>query len=198
MRAVRRALARRGEPLVPGACPPVPVSAERLPPDVELTIATPRLRLAPLVPADADDLFQVLDDPRLHRFTGGSPLTRRELGAEISRWQDRRSPDRSQVWLNWIVRLALDGSAVGYVQASLSGGCATIAYVIGTAHSGQGIATEASLALCGFLRERLGVKELVAHIHPRHSASGHVARHLGLAPTGELDPDGEEIWSSHL
>jgi RimJ/RimL family protein N-acetyltransferase len=79
------------------------VTAGQLPtPDVKLTITTPRLRLTPLVLADADDLFRVLDDVRLHRFTRGSPLTRSELEAQIAKWQGRASPDESQIWLNWI------------------------------------------------------------------------------------------------
>lgn len=172
------------------------VTTDRLPAGSELTITTPRLRLTPLVQADADELFQVLDDARLHRFTGGSPPTRSELVAQITRWQDRASPDQSQIWLNWTVRLAISGRAVGYVQATITNGCAAIAYVIGTAYSGQGIAAEASQAMCTVLREHIGVEDFVARIHPQHSASRQVARHLGLAPTGEFDVDGEETWRS--
>jgi hypothetical protein len=38
------------------------------------------------------------------------------------------------------------------------------------------------------------VEVIEAHIHPRHIASESVARKAGLAPTGALDPDGEQIW----
>jgi RimJ/RimL family protein N-acetyltransferase len=135
-----------------------------------------------MVLADADELFRVLDDARLHGFTGGAPLTRDELKARIAKWQIRASPDQTQLWLNWVVRIAATGTM--------------IAYVTGTAYSGQGNATEASLAMCAALRERLGVEEFVAHIHPQHSVSRRVARRLGLAPTGTYDADGEELWSS--
>jgi RimJ/RimL family protein N-acetyltransferase len=149
-----------------------------------------------MVLADADELFRVLDDARLHGFTGGAPLTRDELKARIAKWQIRASPDQTQHWLNWVVRIAATGTMIGYVQASVTDQCATIAYVTGTAYSGQGNATEASLAMCAALRERLGVEEFVAHIHPQHSVSRRVARRLGLAPTGTYDADGEELWSS--
>jgi RimJ/RimL family protein N-acetyltransferase len=135
---------------------------------------------------------------RLHRFTGGSPLTRSELEAQIAKWQGRASPDESQIWLSWIVRLAVTGAAVGYVQATITNGCAAIAYVIGTTHSGQGFATEASRAMCRALRERFGVEDLVARIHPQHSASRQVARHVGLVLTGAFDANGEEIWKLRL
>lgn len=165
-------------------------------PDRELTTTTSRLRLTPMVAADVDELFGVLADVRLHRFTGGAPLSQDALRAKVAVWQRRISPDGMERWLNWTIRTTSDDTVVGSVQASVAAGCATIAYVIGTAYAGQGIASEASRAMCTLLRERLGVEELVAHIHPQHLASQRVARRAGLVPTGSLDADGEEIWRS--
>jgi hypothetical protein len=62
---------------------------------------------------------------------------------------------------------------------------ASIAYVIATVHAGQGLAAEATTAMCDTLRERLEVTELVARIHPGHRASQQVASHVGLS-----GPDG--------
>ncbi|HYA00878.1 MAG TPA: GNAT family N-acetyltransferase [Candidatus Binatia bacterium] len=174
------------------------MTTDRLPPEDELTAVTARLRLTPMVAADADDLHPVLDDARLHRFTGGSPLARDQLRAQIARWQARSSPGGTEAWLNWTVRLTATGIAVGYVQATVRGRTAAIAYVVGTAHSGRGIATEAAAAMCEILRTRVGVEELIARIPPDHAASKRVARHLGLDPSGERDRDGEEIWTLRL
>jgi RimJ/RimL family protein N-acetyltransferase len=38
-----------------------------------------------------------------------------------------------------------------------------------------------------------GVAEVVAHIHPEHSASNGIARSLGLEPT-DVFVDGERRW----
>jgi RimJ/RimL family protein N-acetyltransferase len=146
-----------------------------------------------IVEADADDLFPVLDDIRLHRFIGGTPPTLEQLRARLARWQTRIATDGDQLWLNWVVRLAATRAAVGYVQATVTEEGAELAYVIGTDWSGQGIATDAVSAMCGSLRA-LGIVELHAHIHPEHLGSAAVARHAGLVPTGRIRDDGEELW----
>jgi RimJ/RimL family protein N-acetyltransferase len=61
------------------------------------------------------------------------------------------------------------------------------------AWQGRGYAVEAASALVAWLRER-GVTEVAAHIHPGHTASARVAGRIGLAPTGELDDEGEQVW----
>ena len=64
----------------------------------------------------------------------------------------RRSPAGDQLWLNWVVRLADTRIAVGHVQATvMADGTAEIAYVIGSAWSGRGIATEATSGMIDVL-----------------------------------------------
>ena len=164
----------------------------------DLNAQTARLRLNLVVEADADELHLVLDDPELHHFTGGAPLPLAELRQRVATWQRLRSPDGRELWLNWTVRLRATGALAGHVQATVRDGVASIAYVIGRAYWGQGLATEAAEAMCRMIRERLGIEELVAHIHPLHQASQRVARHLALARTGEVDAEGEEIWRLRL
>ena len=69
---------------------------------------------------------------------------------------------------------------------------AEVAWVIGTAQQRQGFASEAALAVVGWLRDH-GVTTIVAHVHPQHEASMAVARALGLEPTDAL-VDGEVRW----
>jgi RimJ/RimL family protein N-acetyltransferase len=165
---------------------------------MDLAARTGRLRLQLIAQADADELHRILDDPELHRFTGGQPFQLGELRQRIAKWQLLRSPDGEEIWLNWIVRLAATRAVVGYVQASVKEGTASIAYVIGRAYWGQGLASEATLAMCRILHERLAVEELVAHIHPLHEASQRVARRAGLTRTADTDAEGEEIWKLRL
>lgn len=79
------------------------------------TLATERLVLGPLRPEDADEMVQVLGDRCLHAFTGGHPLSRAELRIRYHRLAVGRSPDGTERWLNWIVRLRATGRAVGTV-----------------------------------------------------------------------------------
>ncbi|MGH7747678.1 MAG: GNAT family N-acetyltransferase, partial [Candidatus Dormibacteria bacterium] len=166
------------------------MTADRLPPDPDLCLTTARLRLVPLVAADTEDLLPVLGDERLYRFIGGGPPSPADLRSRFSTWQSRIAPDGSELWLNWTVRLLADDVAVGYLQATVAEGEATIAYVIGTSWSGSGVATEAVRGMVQLLRDRLGVIRIVAHIHPQHAASAGVARHAGLSATGVFDDDG--------
>jgi RimJ/RimL family protein N-acetyltransferase len=158
-----------------------------VPAAVELT--TQRLVLEPLRVGHARELVAVLADPALYAFIGGRPPTEEELAARY-----RRQLAGDPGWLNWIVRH--DGMAAGYLQATLHGDEAALAWVIGTRYHGAGLAAEAGLAVQGWLREQ-GVACFTAHIHPEHGASAAVARRLGLAATGIVE-DGEERWTSDI
>ncbi|MFD9790216.1 GNAT family N-acetyltransferase [Streptomyces sp. NPDC059070] len=152
-----------------------------------------RIDLEPLRAGHADEMADVLGDPALHRFTGGAPYARDELRARYERLA-AGSPDPAVHWLNWVVRLRWDGRPVGTVQATVEGAAAEVAWVIGTPWQGRGYATEAARALVAGLAAH-GVRRVVAHIHPDHTASAAVARAAGLAPTRERR-DGEVRWSA--
>lgn len=141
----------------------------------------------------------ILADPELYRFTGGSPPTLEELAARYEA-QTAGSGTRDEAWHNWIIRL--DGSAVGFVQATVREGAgsnvsADLAWVVGTGWQNRGLAKEAALAMREWL-ETDGVDRFSAHVHPSHAASQRVAEVIGLRRTGEKDDDGEEIWDSSL
>jgi RimJ/RimL family protein N-acetyltransferase len=156
-------------------------------------IVTARLELAPLAVGDAEEMVAVLGDERLHAFTGGRPPNLAELRARYARLVAGRSPDGTEQWRNWIVRLR-DGRAVGTVQATITAGgrAAEVAWVIAVAWQGQGLAAEAAGGLVAWL-EAGGVQTITAHVHPDHHASAAVAARAGLAATGELR-DGERVW----
>lgn len=157
--------------------------------------ATPRLDALPLRVAHADEMAAVLDDPALHTFTGGAPETPEALRARYAR-QTAGSPDPDEVWWNWVLRERGEGRLIGYVQATVRGPRAEIAWVVGTPWQGRGYAREAARALLTHLYGT-GVRTAVAHIHPEHAASAAVAAAAGLRRTGEWE-DGEERWESAL
>jgi len=157
-------------------------------------IRSGRLSLTPLTVADADEMVGVLSGAALYTFTGGSPPSLAELRARYAGLAGGRSPDGHEEWRNWIIRREPDGTAVGYVQATIADGGtrAEIAWVVGLAWQRQGFATEAVRALVAWLDAR-GVTAIQARIHPDHVASAAVARRAGLVPTGQTD-DGEQLW----
>ncbi|HJU48671.1 MAG TPA: GNAT family N-acetyltransferase [Gaiellaceae bacterium] len=155
-------------------------------------LTTERLVLEPLDPAHAVEMAGVLDDPELHRYTGGEPLSLEDLRRRYEIQARGRSADGAQRWLNWVVRAS--GEAVGCVQATVGveSGSAEVAWVMGTRFQGRGYAQEAAGAMLSWLRDH-GVSRVVAHIHPGNRASEGVARRLGLTPTATI-VDGEVRW----
>ncbi|MEU4831657.1 GNAT family N-acetyltransferase [Streptosporangium sp. NPDC023615] len=155
---------------------------------------TARLTLEPLAVRHAAEMAEVLGNPALHIFTGGSPDTPERLRDRYARLVAGPPAGHAESWLNWVIRLDGPDRLVGYVQATVTGDRASVAWVVGTAWQGRGIAGEAAVALVHRLRER-GVTVVVAAVHPDHAASAAVARRAGLAPTtGRVD--GEVVWSS--
>ncbi len=159
-------------------------------------LATGRLRLEPLTVDHAAAMVAVLAHPSLYEFTGGSPPTLEELTRRYSRQSVGHSPDGSEQWLNWVVLLREDSRPVGYVQATVVGDEAEIAWVISPSDQGRGLASEAATAMVDWLASS-GVARLVAHIHPDHTASARVGERLGLRRTDVVE-DGEVRWVSDL
>ncbi|WP_240649508.1 GNAT family N-acetyltransferase [Streptomyces sp. Z26] len=172
-------------------------------------LSTPRLLLEPLRVEHAREAAPVLDDVRLHTWTGGGPATPALLRDRYARLVAGRSPDGTRGWLNWMLRLRERepgahpppppyGPLVGTVQATLhrpaDGGLeAALAWVVAVDHQGRGYARESALAMAARLREE-GVTRLTAYVHPDHHASAGVARALGLTASGTV-VDGEVRWS---
>ncbi|MGW4141498.1 GNAT family N-acetyltransferase [Streptomyces mirabilis] len=160
------------------------------------TLRTARLDLLPLRVEHAGEMAEVLSDPELHTFIGGTPATPEALRSRYERLV-AGSPDPAVVWCNWVLRLREEGCLVGTVQATVTGEVAEIAWVVGTPWQGRGFAGEAARGLVGRLGEEPGVRTVVAHVHPDHRASAAVATAAGLAPTDRYQ-DGEVRWELPL
>ena len=152
-----------------------------------------RLVLEPLHVDHATEMVDVLSDAALYAFTGGSPPSRDELERRYER-QVAGSGDPDEVWHTWVVRLGDGGPALGYVQATVrpAAGSAELAWVVGAAWQGRGIACEAARLVLDHVVAG-GARRVVAHVHPDHVASQRVAARLGLAATDRL-VDGEVEW----
>lgn len=156
-------------------------------------LRTDRLRLDPLRTSDVAEMVVVLGHTDLYRFTGGTPPTRSELQRRYAA-QVAGSNTSGETWHNWIVRVH-EGTAIGFVQATVVGDAADVAWLIGVAAQGQGHAGDAARAMCAWLTT-VGVTRITAHIHPDHVASQRVATAVGLVCSARRDVDGEDIWTS--
>ncbi len=164
--------------------------------DLDRGWSTERLDLEPAEAQHAAELAPLLDDMALHEFTGGAPLSQAALAARYARLASRRSPDGSQLWGNWVIRVRATGTAAGTVQATIPAGgpgtgTAEVAWVVVRRFQGHGYAKEAARSLVASLHQAGWT--VIAHIHPGHLASQGVARAAGLSPSGEVH-DGEVRW----
>jgi RimJ/RimL family protein N-acetyltransferase len=142
------------------------------------------------VAADADGLVELLDDPLVREWLGPDLAA---LRGRFTRWESRTSPDGSQRWLNWVV--LGERRALGWVQATVRGDRAEVAYAFVPSARGRGHAVTAVRAVVGWLRSEAGAGAVEAHIDPANAASQAVAAAVGLIATDEMD-DGEVVWVS--
>jgi RimJ/RimL family protein N-acetyltransferase len=146
-------------------------------------LATARLSLEPLTAAHADALFAPFQEEALYTWISLTPPASVERLRE--RWaflEGRLSPTGDEAWLNWVARRTGDGALVGKLDASVDGaGVATnVGYLFFPAFWGQGLATEAVLAVAEHL-ERHGVTEQRATVTSGNHASGRVLEKAGFA-----------------
>lgn len=141
----------------------------------------PAITLEPQTADHAVELYPLLADPALYTYIDRPPPDNLEAFTNrLRRLESRRSPDGSQQWLNWAVRLE-DGELAGYVEATVyPDAAADIAYVLGSRFHRRGIATVA----CRQMLERLRVECHVAHCYAtadrRNLASTALLNKLGF------------------
>lgn len=161
-------------------------------------IVSERLLLEQLTVEHSASMVDVLADPSLYEYTGGEVPSEELLQSRYAAQAVGKSDDGSQWWLNWVVTHRATGEPAGFVQATVERDGSTLtadlAWVISPRWQGQGIASEATQAMIGWLRSN-GVSRFTAHIHPDHRASMGVARNQALHPTS-VEKDGETRWES--
>jgi RimJ/RimL family protein N-acetyltransferase len=143
--------------------------------------------LEPQIAAHAPEMFELLCDPAIYEYENEAPASAQALVERFTRLESRTSPDGTQQWLNWIVRLH-SGDVAGYVQATVHpDGRAAIAYVLGSRYWGKGIASRSVVAMIGELREHHGARDCIAILKSMNGRSLRLLERLGFAPASPQD-----------
>jgi RimJ/RimL family protein N-acetyltransferase len=155
---------------------------------LERTLTSSRLALEPIRPRHAELLFDVLQDASIYTYMPTEPPRSRDaLRGWYERLARRRSPDGSETWLNWAIRLRATTLYVGTAQATIRGDAtALLAYELGTQYRGAGYATEACRAVMRELVDAFGVREIRAHVDTRNERSIRLLERLGFDRTAHL------------
>jgi RimJ/RimL family protein N-acetyltransferase len=138
---------------------------------VDEVLETVRLRPEPLVPGHAASLFPELCDPELYRFIPRDPpVSLQAITDRYRRLSARRSPDGSEVWLNWAVRLRDRMECVGTLEATITAdGTAFVAYIIFARHQRRGYARE---GLRRIVEQLIGAEGAPGRSRDRYPESG--------------------------
>ena len=150
--------------------------------------------MAPVTPANAEQLWQLLQQPDLRTYQDLPNLGLRAFEEMVAARPARltvRSPGRFE----WLVQIALTAHNVGWVslriaQHELHGG--EIGYSILREHRGQGIATEAVRALLAEAFEIAGLGRVKAFCVPENLPSRSLLDRLNFEPDGVL-PHGATV-----
>ncbi|MGK5740229.1 GNAT family N-acetyltransferase [Micromonospora sp. URMC 103] len=141
---------------------------------------TERLTFAEMTVDDLDDMAAVLGDPDVMRYY---PRTK-DRGEAMSWIRWNQGLYRQEGFGLWIIRLRDTGEFVGdcgLTPQEVDGVVdVEVGYHVRADLQGNGYATEAAAACRDHARDLLGVKRVIAIIHPDNTPSQRVAEKIGL------------------
>jgi ribosomal-protein-alanine N-acetyltransferase len=149
------------------------------------TLATERLLLRPLVPADAGALFAVFSDTEVMRYWSSPAWTAIEQAGQYIASAEEGLLNGATLRLG--IEVAATGQLVG--QAALysfdqQNRRCDVGYALGRAHWGKGYLREALEALLDHGFAELNLNRVEADIDPRNAASAKALRRLGFRQEG--------------
>ena len=157
------------------------------------TLHVDELVLEPLVAGHAEAMFEVLADPDLYTYLDYPPPPSvahlRRVYADLER---RASPDGAELWLNWVM-VPQGLGPVGFVQATVSGADAWVAYVLSREHRGRGYALRATRAVMEHLRSTCLVTRFFASVEVENARSVHLLLRLGFRVASEAEAEVHEL-----
>jgi ribosomal-protein-alanine N-acetyltransferase len=150
-------------------------------------IDTGRLLLRWFVEDDVEALYQLCSRPEIIRYAQSEPIASREAAREFLRvvpLRDYATYGYGRFACVWKETGAVIGfSGVKYVPEI---GDTELGYRFFPEFWGIGLATEAGRASIDFARVDLGLKRLVAMVHPANTASARVLEKLGFSIERQL------------
>jgi [ribosomal protein S5]-alanine N-acetyltransferase len=154
-------------------------------------LTTERLRISPLGPSDAKEMYGILQDQSIYRFIPSEPpASEAALRDRYGVLAAARSPDGRELWYNWIIREARSSACLGYVQATIclaAPSTCLLAYALIGEARGRGLGRESVGAVVGHLRRQAECSTFKALIDTRNVRSSHLVESLGFAKTKTIE-----------
>jgi RimJ/RimL family protein N-acetyltransferase len=148
---------------------------------VQPELLTQRFVLEPITEGHAKELCDPFIDQELHRYVHFESPTLEQQIEKCARWAKRRSPDGTELWLNWAARDKKTGLIAAHIQSGVKeDNTAYIGYVVSRKFQRNGVATECLQSVFDYLNRSLHVQEIKAWADTRNEASHRLAKRLGM------------------
>ncbi|HYE95938.1 MAG TPA: GNAT family protein [Rubricoccaceae bacterium] len=150
-------------------------------------LETPRLRLRPVGPEDADALLAVFGDEETMQYWSHAPMRDREAALAYARQIADGFASRSL--FQWGITVRGEDRLIG--TCTLAGWSrehrrAELGYILGREHWGQGLAAEAVSAVLRFAFGPMGLHRVEADVDPENEPSIRLLERLGFTREGFL------------
>jgi len=147
-----------------------------------IILETPRLILRHQVLSDLDDLWALYQDPEIIKYIPDAPRSREEAQKELE-WHMHGHPRRPVLGL-WATIHKETGKFIGrcgLLPWEIDGqNEVEVAYTIAEAYQGQGLGSEAALAILNYGFGKLRLSRLICLIDPENIPSQKVAEKMGM------------------
>jgi len=145
------------------------------------TITTSRLILRGFTEQDIDRMHAIMSEKDIMRYFPRTDPPSREQVQRMIKGQLQHWEEHGYGW--WAVDLRPDQQLIGWCGLGHLPETDEdeVAYLLSSAHWGQGLATEAALASLLFGFEQLGLTSIVGIAHPENVASRRVLEKLGMS-----------------
>ena len=144
------------------------------------TITTPRLLLRPFTLGDLHPLFKILQEPGIFKYfprPGPPPLEKVEriIREQLTQYEQFG-------FGQWAVEAREKPGLIGWCGLNRLPNTNEdeVAYLLSQPVRGQGYATEGAQASLDFGFETIGLKRIIALVHPENAASRRVAEKIGM------------------
>jgi len=139
-----------------------------------------RLRYEPIRGSHAAEFEGILCDPRVYRFIEDPCPSPADLQASFFRKEAGAPPERGdERWLDYGVRLAESGLAIGRLEATILDKRAEVAYLFGPDFWCHGYATEGLKWLQEHINTTYDIREFCATVMPGNTRSMRLLERLG-------------------
>lgn len=126
-------------------------------------------------------MIGVVTAPDLYTYIPFDPPSLEALQNRYRKWEPRISPDKDEIWLNWVIRLKSEDRYIGDLQAGYKDDkAAYIAYMLHPDYQHRGFTTESVRALLDFLFDQLSMVSVRAYIDTRNQQSIALVQRVGM------------------